>query len=101
LTNHPTPKDNGIAVSIIDANDYNALSQCTFYTAGKVTLVGSITPTGGQQILVGPPQPITAVKCLGMCVATYSDCYVNNQFVGPCCNGFCAGNKCRPWVNPS
>jgi hypothetical protein len=35
-----------------------------------------------------------------MCVPTYSDCYRSGQYVGPCCGGFCAANKCRPWVSP-
>ncbi|KAK3313097.1 hypothetical protein B0H66DRAFT_569546 [Apodospora peruviana] len=94
------PTNNGIAVSIIDAPDYNAQYQCNFITAGQKTLAGSITSTGLQQILVGPPQPITGVSCLGMCIGTYGDCYVNGQYVGPCCSGYCAANKCRPWVNP-
>ncbi|KAM7190116.1 hypothetical protein V8F20_009846 [Naviculisporaceae sp. PSN 640] len=93
--------NNGIAVNIIDAPDYNALSQCKFYTAGEKTLVGSISSTGVGQILVGPPQPILAVSCLGMCVPNYSNCYdTHGQYVGPCCNGYCAATKCRPWVNP-
>lgn len=97
----PTPPDNNIAVNIIDAPDYNAISQCTFYTNGQKALVSGITPDGLQQVIVGPPQPITAVSCEGMCVPTYGDCYANGQFVGPCCNGFCAANKCRPWIQPS
>ncbi|KAK6212545.1 hypothetical protein LQW54_005129 [Pestalotiopsis sp. IQ-011] len=92
--------NNDISVSIIDDNDYNAITNCKFYTAGDKELVNSITPTGGQQILVGPPQPITAVSCYGFCVGIYGDCYdVNGQFVAPCCNGYCAADKCRPWVN--
>ncbi|KAI1843786.1 hypothetical protein JX266_010045 [Neoarthrinium moseri] len=91
--------NNGISVNIIDAPDYNAISQCTFYTAGQKTLVSGITDKGLQQVIVGPPQPITAVSCQGMCVGIYGDCYDHNgQFVGPCCNGFCAADKCRPWV---
>ena len=94
--------NNGIAVNIIDAPDYNALAQCTFYTAGEKALVGGVdTTTGAGQVIIGPPQPVTAVSCQGFCVPTYSDCYRNGQYVGPCCNGFCAGNKCRPWIQPS
>lgn len=93
--------DNGIAVNIIDAPDYNAPINCKFYTPGQKTLVGSISPTGVGRILVGPPQPIRAVSCLGMCVPNYSNCYdTNGQYVGDCCNGYCAATKCRPWVNP-
>ncbi|ETS78577.1 hypothetical protein PFICI_10639 [Pestalotiopsis fici W106-1] len=93
--------NNDISVSIIDAPDYNAISQCTFYTVGDKTLVGGITSEGLQQVLVGPPQPITGVSCYGFCVGIYGDCYdINGQFVGPCCNGYCAADKCRPWVTP-
>ncbi|KAK0712630.1 hypothetical protein B0T26DRAFT_741665 [Lasiosphaeria miniovina] len=95
------PTNNNIAVNIIDAPDYNAFYQCTFYTPGDKTLASSISPTGVGEIFVGPPQPVTGVRCLGFCVATYSDCYNSQgQYVGPCCNGFCAANKCRPWVSP-
>ncbi|KAK5657556.1 hypothetical protein OQA88_3129 [Cercophora sp. LCS_1] len=96
------PTNNNIAVNIIDAPDYNAQYQCTFYTPGEKALVGGIDPTTGvSQVIIGPPQPVTGVSCSGMCVPTYSDCYRNGQYVGPCCNGFCAGNKCRPWIQPS
>ncbi|KAK3385958.1 hypothetical protein B0H63DRAFT_523278 [Podospora didyma] len=95
-SSYPT-KDN-MAVSIIDAPDFNAIYQCTFNTVGQKTLVGSITPQGLAQIFVGPPQPITSVSCHGTCVGTYGDCYRDGQFVGQCCNGYCAANKCRPYV---
>lgn len=31
------------------------------------------------------------------------DCYnsTNGQYIGSCCNGFCAANKCRPWSTGS
>ncbi|KAM5347170.1 hypothetical protein ACJ41O_010175 [Fusarium nematophilum] len=90
--------NNGINVNIIDAPDYNAFSQCTFYTDGEKTLVQSIGDDGSQHVVVGPPQPIIAVSCEGMCVPTYGECYDSNgQPVGPCCNGFCAADRCRPW----
>lgn len=117
LTPHAT--DNDISVNIIDTPDYNAFSQCTFYTDGEKTLVQSIGDNGEQQIVVGPPQPIRSVSCQGMCVPTYGKehpilgcvfvlhfltshligmCYdTNGQYVGPCCNGFCAATRCRPW----
>ncbi|KAF7560040.1 hypothetical protein G7046_g4105 [Stylonectria norvegica] len=60
-----------ISVNIVDAPDYNAFQQCTFYTAGDKTLVQSIGENGLQQVVVGPPQPITGVSCIGMCVPTY------------------------------
>lgn len=40
---------------------------------------------------------------LTMCVCvsvTTEDCVKNGQYVGTCCNGFCAANKCRPYVYP-
>lgn len=100
MTNN-TDADSNIAVNIIDAPDYNALYQCTFYTAGEKALVGGITSTGVGQVIIGPPQPVTGVSCFGICIPTYGDCYRNGQYVGPCCNGFCAANKCRPWIQPS
>ncbi|KAK4238784.1 hypothetical protein C8A03DRAFT_43523 [Achaetomium macrosporum] len=93
------PTNNDLSINIIDAPDYNAFYQCKFHTQGEATFASSISPTGVNQILVGPPQPITGVSCQGMCVPTYGDCYVNGQWVGPCCSGFCAANKCRPWVS--
>jgi len=92
--------NNDIAVNIIDAPDYNAYYQCQFQINGDATLASSISSTGVNQILVGPPSPITGVSCQGMCVPTYSDCYRNGQYVGLCCAGYCAANKCRPWVSP-
>jgi hypothetical protein len=109
--------DSDISVNIIDAPDYNAFQQCTFNTANGKTLVQSIGEGGLQQIVVGPPQPILSVGCQGMCVPTYGElasssckpyewlliiiigeCYNSNgQYVGPCCNGFCAADRCRPW----
>ncbi|KXH62827.1 hypothetical protein CNYM01_03688 [Colletotrichum nymphaeae SA-01] len=96
------PTNNDISVNIIDAPDYNALGQCTFYTNGEKALVGGITSQGLQQVIIGPPQPVTGVSCLGICVPIYGMCYdLNGQWVGPCCNGFCAGTRCRPWIQPS
>lgn len=66
-----TGKDNDIAVSVIDAPDYFAQSHCTFETDGKVALQGAVAPDGTQQVLVGPPQPIRAVSCEGVCLPTY------------------------------
>lgn len=93
--------DSDISVSIIDAPDYNAINQCTFKTDGEQALTQSVVD-GLQKISVGPPQPIRSVSCEGFCVGTYGDCYKNGQYVGPCCSGFCAANKCRPWdIKPS
>ena len=127
-------KDEDIAVSVIDAPDYFAQSHCTFVTDGEVALQGAVAEDGTQQLLVGPPQPIRAVSCEGVCLPTYgmlltflcplppmpasaprtlrvtsnantdqgeANCYENGQPVGVCCAGFCAANKCRPWVNPT
>jgi hypothetical protein len=65
------PSDNGISVSIIDAPDYLALSDCTFHTDGEQTLVGGLSAEGVQQVIIGPPQPITGVSCFGTCIGTY------------------------------
>ncbi|KAI5918703.1 hypothetical protein F4810DRAFT_558420 [Camillea tinctor] len=92
------PTNNDISVNIIDTPDYNAISQCTFNTAGEKALVSGISPEGVQQIIVGPPQPIISVSCQGSCVPTYGQCYgTDGQYIGPCCNGFCAASRCRPW----
>ncbi|RYP64625.1 hypothetical protein DL770_009160 [Monosporascus sp. CRB-9-2] len=91
------PTNNNMDVSIIDTPDYNAISQCTFNTAGVADLQPYVTPDGLQQIIVGPPQPIISVSCEGTCVPTWGECYINGQWVGPCCDGFCAANRCRPW----
>ncbi|KAL1841146.1 hypothetical protein VTJ49DRAFT_7371 [Mycothermus thermophilus] len=90
--------NNELSVSIIEAPDYNAFYQCQFETVNEATLASSISPAGVNQILVGPPTPITAVRCEGMCVHTWGECYRNNQYVGPCCSGYCAATRCRPWV---
>lgn len=91
--------DNIIAISIIDAPDYNAFGQCTFYTNGEKTLVSQITESGLQQVVVGPPQPITGVSCSGVCIPTYGECFgIDGQSKGSCCSGFCAGTRCRPWA---
>ncbi|ORY61751.1 uncharacterized protein BCR38DRAFT_441035 [Pseudomassariella vexata] len=95
----PPDDNNSLSISIIDTNDYNAISQCTFDTDGDKTLINGITPQGMQQIMVGPPQPITGVSCYGMCVSTYGECYdANRQYFGPCCNGYCSATRCQPWV---
>ncbi|KAI8245338.1 hypothetical protein K4K55_002338 [Colletotrichum sp. SAR 10_96] len=96
------PTNNNIAIDKIDANDYFAYSNCQFNTAGEKTLVQSINNQNGDQaIIVGPPQPIISVSCQGFCLGIYGDCYKNGQFVALCCNGFCAANKCRPWIAPN
>ncbi|KAL2262983.1 hypothetical protein VTK26DRAFT_8712 [Humicola hyalothermophila] len=95
--------NNTLTVSVISAPDYNAYQQCAFDFATPEgqeapTLASSISPEGVNQILVGPPQPVRSVRCEGMCVPTYGDCFRDGMWVGPCCAGYCAANKCRPWV---
>ncbi|KAL2193241.1 hypothetical protein P885DRAFT_81511 [Corynascus similis CBS 632.67] len=92
--------NNDLSISIIEAPDYNAFNQCKFKTQNEATLASSISDDGVNQILVGPPTPILSVSCQGMCVPTWGECYRNGQYVGPCCAGYCAANRCRPWVNP-
>ena len=93
-----THTDSGIAVSMIEAPDYNAYYQCKFYNDANATLAPTFSSTGVNQIYVGPPTPITSVSCLGMCVYTYGVCFENGMNVGPCCSGYCAATRCRPWV---
>ncbi|KAJ9134348.1 hypothetical protein NKR23_g10242 [Pleurostoma richardsiae] len=98
---HPTYND--LSVNIIDTPDFNAYSQCKFETPDLVTLVQNLGDGNPpvQQLIVGPPQPILSVSCSGTCIPTYGDCYKDGQYVGACCAGYCAANKCRPWTKPS
>ncbi|KAK3997857.1 hypothetical protein QBC44DRAFT_354347 [Cladorrhinum sp. PSN332] len=99
-TTHPTNQNN-LNVNIIGSTNYDIFRLCKFNykppASGTVTLVGSVS-SNENQVLVGPPAPIISVSCQGFCVPIYSDCYRNGQFVGLCCNGYCAANKCRPWT---
>ena len=45
------------------------------------TLFQSIGEDGMQQVVVGPPQPVTVVNCEGMCVPTYG-----RMLPSPCIN---------------
>ncbi|KUI58993.1 hypothetical protein VP1G_06239 [Cytospora mali] len=93
-------------VNLIDAPDFDAYHLCSFKTGnGEATLVPSLTqrpedPWPINQIAVGPPQAIVSVTCSGTCVGVYGDCFnsTNGQYIGSCCDGFCAANKCRPWT---
>ncbi|OAF55116.1 hypothetical protein VC83_08485 [Pseudogymnoascus destructans] len=58
----PIPVRPCFAISIIDAPDYLALSDCTFHTGGEQTLVGGLRADGVQQVIIGPPQPITSAS---------------------------------------
>jgi len=99
---HPTP-NNGLNVNLIDAPDFN-IDQCEFHTKGPATFVWQTVPSGVgdwriSQYAVGPPQIITGVTCRGTCLGVYSTCYESGMFLGTCCNGYCAANKCRPYRN--
>ncbi|KAK0705530.1 hypothetical protein B0H67DRAFT_499303 [Lasiosphaeris hirsuta] len=91
---------NGLNVNLIDAPDFN-IDQCEFKTAGPATYVWQTTPSVYDwqisQYAVGPPQPIQGVTCHGRCLGVYSTCYENGTYLGSCCNGYCAANKCRPY----
>ncbi|KIJ24847.1 hypothetical protein M422DRAFT_194191, partial [Sphaerobolus stellatus SS14] len=93
---------NTLSISKIDFPDFLP-NQCTFEFANnaEVTLINSFDSQNGlQQLFVGPPTPIVAVTCTGTCISTFGDCFINGSPLGECCAGFCAGNKCRPFVNP-
>ncbi|KAJ1328154.1 hypothetical protein MN608_07490 [Microdochium nivale] len=92
--------NSNLNINLIDAPDYNALYQCTFVfdAVRQPALAMHIASNGLQQIAVGPPSVLKSVSCLGSCVSTYGMCYdTNGQYVGPCCSGFCAATRCRPW----
>lgn len=90
------PTNNGLNINIIQTPDFNAYQNCEFHTAGEKALVQGVID-GVQSIAVGPPQPILGVTCHGTCIPNYSDCYRDGQYLGECCNGYCAANKCRAW----
>ncbi|KAI8627093.1 hypothetical protein F5Y19DRAFT_188558 [Xylariaceae sp. FL1651] len=98
----PHPTNNGLNINLIDAPDFN-IEWCTFTTHQPVALVWQTTPSPTMpswlisQYAVGPPQPIDSVRCSGTCLSTYSTCYDNGMYIGSCCNGYCAADKCRPW----
>ncbi|KAM3069000.1 hypothetical protein ACMFMG_004175 [Clarireedia jacksonii] len=96
---HPTGND--LSVSLIRSSNFDVYHLCTFYHDSDVTLVNN-----GGIVSVGPPTPITGVSCPiteGNCIPTYGDCYspFTGQFLGTCCDGYCAANKCRPFTIPS
>ncbi|KAK3330002.1 hypothetical protein B0H66DRAFT_542531 [Apodospora peruviana] len=95
---HPT--NNGLNVNLIDMPDFN-IWQCDFVTHQPVTMVQQLTYNNPpvNQYAVGPPQPIDGVTCRPTCIPTYSYCYRNNTYIGACCNGYCAGDTCKPWRN--
>ncbi|CAD6443458.1 3de85bb1-28ca-40a6-a6d2-c913737ebea1 [Sclerotinia trifoliorum] len=88
---------NALSVSLIRSSNFDVFHLCTFSFASPATLVNN-----GGIISVGPPTPITAVSCPPTdqrCIPNYNDCYssTTGQFLGSCCDGFCAANKCRPF----
>ena len=93
----PTDVDN--IINIIEVSDFFAFTNCKFGTDDPVALVDNIDlTTGATDISVGPPSTITNISCEGTCLETFENCVdENGQFVGVCCNGFCAADKCRPF----
>lgn len=118
-----TTGNDKLSVNVILSSDYDPIHFCSFKTTGQATLAASLTqrqadPWPINVVNVGPPQPIISVTCSGFCLGIYgefsgrgifyrasltSECVADNcynsqgQYVGSCCNGFCAANKCRPW----
>ncbi|KAF3769151.1 hypothetical protein M406DRAFT_234725, partial [Cryphonectria parasitica EP155] len=95
--------DNDLSVSLILSPNYDPYHYCTFKTASQVAFAPSLVQRPEDlfpinEIAVGPPQPIISVKCSGVCLGVYGECYnIQGQYVAPCCNGFCAATRCRPW----
>jgi hypothetical protein len=91
--------DNDMSVDVIDGGEYDALKQCIFTTDHQKTFLQQFYP-GSIQLLMGPPQPIRAVSCLGTCVDNGDWCYHDGRSVGECCNGYCnspGDGKCHAW----
>ncbi|KAJ9420203.1 hypothetical protein FOXG_15619 [Fusarium oxysporum f. sp. lycopersici 4287] len=88
-----------LSVDVIHNSDYNALEQCFFAIEDQAKLTSKVsTKDGSQHILDNSPRVIIAVDCTGSCVPMYGECYdTRGQPVGPCCNGMCMANRCRPW----
>lgn len=89
-----------MSVDVIDGGEYDALRQCVFTTDHQKTLLQRFYP-GSVQLLVGPPQPIRAISCLGTCVAVGELCYEDGRSTGECCNGYCnvpGDLKCVAWT---
>lgn len=94
--------DNRLAVHHIDAPDYCLRTLCKLSTAQPTELKDAIAADGvTQQVVLNPPTQVLSISCKGDCVPTYGECYKDGQYVGPCCNGFCAANRCRPWNTDS
>ncbi|KAH7200346.1 hypothetical protein ACKRZS_006184 [Fusarium odoratissimum] len=91
--------DHDLSVDVIHNSDYNALEQWFVAIEGQAKLTPKVsTKDGPQHILVNSPRAITAVDCTGSCVPMVGECYdTRGQPVGPCCNGMCMANRCRPW----
>lgn len=91
----------------VDINDYNANTQCVFKDTSDKEIEGELridNETGDQSLSFGEEgKVVKSVSCEGMCLGIYADCYDPSagMNLGPCCNGFCAANKCRPWSTGS
>ncbi|PSR92434.1 hypothetical protein BD289DRAFT_428883 [Coniella lustricola] len=99
-----------LSINAILAPDYNPNAYCTFTTAsgGAVAFEPSLVQRPGidefpiNELVVGPPQPIVSVTCDGFCLGVYGECVdFQGQYTAPCCNGFCAATRCRPWNDGS
>ncbi|KAF4119927.1 hypothetical protein GMORB2_3615 [Geosmithia morbida] len=91
---------NELPINTIEINDYDANSQCVFKGLDGTKIESKLhidTETGDQSLILPEGTPIASVSCQGFCVYNYAACYSNGQMVGPCCNGLCAANLCRPW----
>lgn len=90
--------DNRLAVHHIDAPDYCLRNLCKLKTTQPTELNDAIAADGvTQQVVLKPPTQVLSISCKGDCVPTYRECYKDGQYVGPCCNGFCAADRCKPW----
>ncbi|KAJ4396373.1 hypothetical protein N0V93_000592 [Gnomoniopsis smithogilvyi] len=92
-------------ISLIRSDNYDPFQYCHFKTqGGDVALVSGLAQRTRDfwpinEVAVGPPTPIVSVKCSGFCLAIAEDCTDSQgESTGPCCNGFCAANKCRPYT---
>ncbi|UKZ60922.1 uncharacterized protein TrAtP1_002193 [Trichoderma atroviride] len=82
---------------------YSTLPACVIDTVGPANLSSTIASDGvTQQVVIDPPQTVTSITCQGTCVETWSACFddATGQSLGPCCNGLCIANRCRPFNQP-
>lgn len=77
---HPTGED-ALGVGLVVAPDYDPYRYCTFRTAARGGRAAALAPSLVQrpgvdawpvnEVAVGPPQPILAVACSGVCLGVY------------------------------